>query len=122
MEKENIVLLRRIIHSEEFDLFYSSLAPAVKEKMDWNLMMIESIQIVSSKIVKKLVNTSFYELRVSVGNEYRVILFAIDKPNLMEAQKVLLLNGFVKKSTKDYKREIKIAQKLLNDYLDGNYE
>lgn len=28
-------------------------------------MLIESIQILSAKIVKKLVNTSFYELRVS---------------------------------------------------------
>jgi len=47
-------------------------------------------------------------------------LFAIDKTNLLEAEKVLLLNGFVKKSTKDYKREIKKAEKLLNDYIDGN--
>ena len=98
------------------------MKPAVQKKIDWNLMLIESIQILSVKIVKKLIDTSFYELRVSVDNEYRVILFAIDKPNLMEARKVLLLNGFIKKSTKDYKREIKIAQKLLKDYTDGNYE
>ncbi|WP_348722637.1 hypothetical protein [Parabacteroides goldsteinii] len=39
-----------------------------------------------------------------MDNEYRVILFAIDKPNLMEARKVLL-NGFIKKSTKNYKRD-----------------
>ena len=122
MKEENIVLLRNIVHSEEFDRFYSSMKPAVQKKIDWNLMLIESIQILSVKIVKKLIDTSFYELRVSVDNEYRVILFAIDKPNLMEARKVLLLNGFIKKSTKDYKREIKIAQKLLKDYTYGNYE
>lgn len=119
MKEENIVLLRRVVHSEEFQRFYSLLTPNVQKKLDWNIMLIESLPILSVKIVKKLVNTCFYELRVSQGSEYRVILFAIDKPNLLEARKVLLLNGFVKKSTKDYKKEIKIAEKLLNDYLDG---
>lgn len=120
MKEKDIVLLRRIVHTEEYDRFYSLLTPCAQKKIDWSLMLIESIQILSAKIVKKLVNTSFYELRVSQDNEYRIILFAIDKTNLLEAEKVLLLNGFVKKSTKDYKREIKKAEKLLNDYIDGN--
>lgn len=120
MKEKDIVLLRRIVHTEEYDRFYSLLTPGAQKKIDWSLMLIESIQILSAKIVKKLVNTSFYELRVSQDNEYRIILFAIDKANLLEAEKVLLLNGFVKKSTEDYKREIKKAEKLLNDYIDGN--
>ena len=54
-------------------------------------------------------------MRVSVGNEYRVIIFTIDSDNFIEANEVLLLNGFMKKSTKDYKAHIKIAEKIINE-------
>ena len=33
----------------------------------------------------------------------------------IEANEVLLLNGFMKKSTKDYKAHIKIAEKIINE-------
>ena len=36
------------------------------------------IKVVSTKFVKKLEGTDFYGMRISVGNEYRVILFTID--------------------------------------------
>ena len=48
-------------------------------------------------------------------NEYRVILFTIDHENFIEAEQVLLLNGFLKKSTKDYKKEIQKAQHILSN-------
>ena len=40
--------------------------------------IIADVKVVNSKLVKKLIDTDFYELRISVGNEYRVILFTID--------------------------------------------
>ena len=53
-------------------------------------------------------------MRVSVGmNAYRTILFTIDNDNINNAKKVILLNAFMKKSTKDYKKEIKTATKIL---------
>lgn len=69
------------------------------------------MKVVSTKFVKRLEGTYFYEMRISVNNEYRVILFTIDKENFIEAEQILLLNGFVKKSTKDYKKQISIADK-----------
>ena len=63
----------------------------------------------------KYVRTELYEMRVSVGNnEYRTILFAIDHENVMEAKNILLLNGFIKKDTKDYRKQIEIATTILN--------
>lgn len=59
-------------------------------------------------------SAEFDELRISVGNEYRVILFTIDHENFIEAERLLLLNGFMKKSTKDYKKEIQKAEQILN--------
>ena len=47
-------------------------------------------------------------------NEYRVILVAIDHENFIEARQVVLLNGFMKKSKKDYKKEIEKARQILN--------
>ena len=34
--------------------------------------------------------------------------------NFIEAEQILLLNGFIKKSTKDYKKEIQKAEQILN--------
>ena len=47
-------------------------------------------------------------------NEWRVILLTIDSESFIECESVLLLNGFIKKSTKDYRKEIMKAQKILN--------
>lgn len=53
-------------------------------------------------------------MRVSIGkNEYRSVLFAIDHDNVIESTRIILLNGFLKKSTKDYKREIDKAENIL---------
>ncbi|MBQ2446963.1 MAG: type II toxin-antitoxin system RelE/ParE family toxin [Bacteroidales bacterium] len=66
-------------------------------------------------MVKKLVNTDFYELRISINNEYRIILFTIDHESFIESTQIILLNGFVKKSSKDYKKEIERAKQILNN-------
>ena len=56
-------------------------------------------------------------MRISVDNEYRIILFAIDNNNFINATEIVLLNGFIKKSTTDYGNQIAIAQKLMEDFL-----
>lgn len=54
-------------------------------------------------------------MRVSVGNnEYRTVLFAIDQDNIVNATQVLLLNSFLKKSSKDYKQNILIAKHIID--------
>lgn len=106
--------MRNIIRSSEFDAFYHSLPASAQQKVLYALSVITEIRTVSAKLVKKLVGTDFYELRISVDNEYRVILFTIDHENFIEAEQILLLNGFMKKSTKDYKKEIAKAQRILN--------
>ncbi len=106
--------MRTMIRSTEFDEFYNSLPANVQNKVKYAMNVVAEIRVVNTKLVKKLVDTDFYELRVSVGNEYRVILFTIDHDNFIESEQILLLNGFMKKSTKDYKREIEKAKQILN--------
>ena len=56
----------------------------------------------------------------SVGsNEHRTIVFAIDSQSFMECKRVLFLNSFLKKSTKQYKGEIETARQIMNKYIGG---
>ncbi len=107
------------MRSAEFDEFYNSLPANVQNKVNYALNIIAVVKVVNTKLIKKLIDTNFYELRISVGNEfgneYRVVLFTIDHENFIEAEQILLLNGFMKKSTKDYKKEIKKAEQILNN-------
>lgn len=83
----------------------------MQTKFKYVIDVVTTVYDISTKFVKHLNNTDLYEMRVSVGsNEYRTILFAVDKPNIIEATKIILLNGFLKKSNKDYIKQIKIAQ------------
>lgn len=109
-----ICQMRTMIRSAEFDEFYNSLPVNVQNKVKYAMNVIAEIKVVNTKLVKKLIDTDFYELRISVGNEYRVILFTIDHENFIEAEQILLLNGFMKKSTKDYKKEIEKAEQILD--------
>ena len=81
--------------------------------------MIE-VQVVNSKFIKKLQSREFYELRIKSDNEYRIIIFAIDHKNFIECKNAVCLSGFQKKSTKDYKKELQKAQKILKEYLNEN--
>ena len=109
--------MRTMIRSTEFDEFYNSLPANVQNKVKYAMNIIADVKVVNTKLVKKLIDTEFYELHISIGNEYRVILFAIDHDNFIEAEQILLLNGFIKKSTKDYKKEIIKAEQILNSLL-----
>ena len=54
-------------------------------------------------------------MRVSVGaNEYRTVLFAIEHENFIEAKNIILLNAFLNKSSKDFRKQIELAENILN--------
>lgn len=108
--------VRVILRTTEFMRFYESLSPKVQTKFQYVMNVIASMYNVSTKFIKHLENTDLYEMRVSIGsNEYRTVLFAIDHDNFIEAKKVILLNGFLKKDNKDYRKQIDIALSILNN-------
>jgi len=108
---------RELIFSPEYTEFVQSTSPRTREKLRYAVVILETVPQIPTKFVKKLVNTDFYELRVSVDNEVRVILFSADNENINLATNVILLNGFVKKGTKDYDREIAKAINILRRVL-----
>ena len=111
-------IIRIIIRTPEFDEFYFSLSPKVQEKFNYVMNVVAKVYDVPTKFIKHLQNTELYEMRVSIGtNEYRTVLFAIDHSNIIQSTKVILLNGFLKKANKDYKKQIELADKILNKLL-----
>lgn len=108
---------RILIQSEEFLSYYNQLPANIRSKFDYAMNILRHIAVPNVKFVKNLVDTEYYEMRVSVGpNEYRTILFAIDNDNIVNATQVLLLNAFLKKSTKDYKRQLEIADAIIKRF------
>lgn len=113
---------RNLILSPAFKEFEQNANPRTREKLRYTIYILETVYLVPfypvpTKFVKKLVGTDFFELRVSVDNEILVILFAVDNDNINLATNVILLNGFVKKSTKDYDKEITKAINILRSVL-----
>ena len=114
--------IRKIIHADEFDEYYRSLDKRTVTKYDEAILYLETIYILSRKFVKKLedAETGIFEMRVSVGtNEHRTILFAIDHENIIQATNVILLNSFLKKDSKEYRKQIKKAINILNNLEYG---
>ncbi|MEG0498528.1 MAG: type II toxin-antitoxin system RelE/ParE family toxin [Alistipes sp.] len=105
---------REITHTVEFEAFYRTLDLRSRKKMAQVVDIIRCADVISTKFVKKLVDTEFYEVRISANNEYRVITLAVDNDNIMNATQIIFLNGFIKKSTKDYDSQIAKATTILN--------
>lgn len=97
--------------------FRQSLGQRALKKLDYCVVILQHEMPLSQKFVKKIIGSDLYELRISVENEIRVFLIAADNENINLATKIVALNGFVKKSTKDYEKQIKKAYNILNSIV-----
>ena len=111
--KEKII--RNIFYYRNYYLdFFNTLDFEVKQKFNWTLKLISTVDRVPVKYFKHIGDsTGLYEIRVEFrSNIYRVFSF-FDKGQL-----IILINGFQKKSQKTLKNEIEIAEKLKKQYFD----
>ena len=95
MKKNQLKTFKREIgiYKNYFIDFYNEQSIDIKKKIDWTILLIESMQIVPEKFLKHLTNTNgLWEIRVSAGNGIFRIFCFFDKGNL-----VVLLGGFQKK-------------------------
>ena len=109
--------MREIDITEKCLDFIDEQGERVSNKFFQLIEIIGEVKIIHANFVKKLKNTKFYELRIKAGGEYRVLIFAIDHLNFSECTQVVCLNGFMKKSNKDYVKAVKVAEKFLEEYL-----
>ena len=93
--------------------FYSSQEAKVQTKMEYVLDLVRFEQKIPMKFFKKLENTNgIYEVRIITSQKSIRILCFQDDGNL-----IVLTNGFIKKTQKTPKREIKLAEKMKKEYL-----
>lgn len=103
-----------IFFKNYFRSFYNEQTNEVKLKIDWTIDLIRQLQYVPQKYFKHIEGTDgLFEIRVdTAGNAYRIFSF-FDEGNL-----VVITNGFVKKTQKTPKDEIKRALRIKKEYFD----
>ena len=109
--------MRKIYLSKECEKYiFEESSDRVQTKFKYLMEILEEHKIVHSSFVEKLINTKYFELKIKAENQIRVIIFTIDNENFNEANQIILLNGFLKRTNKDYKKATKIADKLILKY------
>tara|TARA_R110002096_G_C14454714_1_gene711829 strand:- start:419 stop:757 length:339 start_codon:yes stop_codon:yes gene_type:complete len=107
------VIRKIIIYKDYFTKFYKSQDEKVRAKIGYALDLVRFERQVPKKFFKYLENTDgIYEVRVITAFKSIRILCFFDDGNL-----VVLANCFVKKTQKTSKKEIKLAEKIKEEYL-----
>lgn len=111
-------MTRKIIaYKDYFVKFYKSQDGKTQEKIEYVLDLVRFEKQVPNKFFKYLEETDgIYEVRVITTFISIRILCFFDKGEL-----VVLGNCFVKKSQKTPRKEIKIAEKLKQEYMNEKY-
>lgn len=91
--------------------FVESLNPTAKSKVSNTFDLLTEFGIkLGSPHVKKVFGTDLWELRILGGDSIRIFYIAAS------GRVFLMLHGFIKKSQKAPKKEIKIAVARLKEY------
>jgi phage-related protein len=78
----------------------------------WEILLLKNLGNKIRKPYSKHIDDGIFELRIkALSNIARVFSFFFDK------EKIILTNGFVKKSQKTPKKEIEKARKYKTDYI-----
>lgn len=102
-------------YENHFKDFYLKQSLVVRKKIDWTLLILKTTRIVPEKFLKHLTNTNgLWEVRISAGNAIFRIFCFFDDGNL-----IILLGGFQKKTQKTPINELKKAERLKQEYLEG---
>ncbi|MBR6054100.1 MAG: type II toxin-antitoxin system RelE/ParE family toxin [Bacteroidales bacterium] len=103
--------MRKIVtYGGYFEAFMETLTPEQQRKIKYGLLLLKSLDRLSSKFVKHI-EDGIFELRTEFeGNIFRTF-FIFDEDNL-----VVLFNGFRKKSQKTPRSEIAKAKRIKEAY------
>lgn len=101
-------------HGRHYLDFYEQQTAAVQKKIDYVLVLVQTVNQVPEKFLKHMTGTKgLYEIRVEVGSNIYRIFCCFDKGNL-----VILFNGFQKKTNKTPQGELEEAEKLMKEYFE----
>ncbi len=92
--------------------FYNPLDKKLKDKVDYVLQIIISVERISTKFFKHL-DDGIYEIRIEYKSDiYRIFSF------FDEGRLIILLHGIQKKSQKTPRKELDRAKKLRREYYE----
>ena len=92
--------------------FYNPLDKKLKDKVDYVLQIIISVERISTKFFKHL-DDGIYEIRIEYKSDiYRIFSF------FDEGRLIILLQGIHKKTKKTPRKEIDRARKLRTEYYE----
>ena len=113
-------MVRKIIaYKEDFVEFYKNQDKKVQLKIEYVFDLVRYEKKVPIKFFKFLNDTDgIYEIRVITTFKSIRILCFMDND---KCELVVLTNCFVKKTRKTPRKEIKLAQRLKNEYLNEKY-
>lgn len=104
-----------VFYKEYFEEFFETLNDKTKDKVDEVLYMISILERIPTKFFKKIKGIKeLYEIRIEYESNIYRIFCCLDKGKL-----VVLFNGFQKKSQKTPKKELRRAEKIMNEYFDN---
>lgn len=105
--------VRTVVYFKHYYLeFFAAQSAEVKEKLNWTMGLIETLERIPIKFFKHIEGTAgLYEIRVEVGTDiFRVFAF------FDEGRVVVAMNGFRKKTQKTPRNEIALALKIQAEY------
>ena len=92
--------------------FYNPLDKKLKDKVDYVLQIIISVERISTKFFKHL-DDGIYEIRIEYKSDiYRIFSF------FDEGKLIILLHGIQKKTQKTPSKELVRAKKLRREYYE----
>lgn len=102
------------LYKDYFKDFYLSQSDAVRNKINYCLNMVKTLDRVPTKILKYMEGTDgLYEIRIEMGSNIFRVFCCFDDGAL-----VILFNGFHKKTQKTPTREIAKALRLKKEYFE----
>ena len=92
--------------------FYNPLDKKLKDKVDYVLQIVISVERISTKFFKHI-DDGIYEIRIEYKSDiYRIFSF------FDEGRLIILLHGIQKKTQKTPRKELDRAKKLRREYYE----
>lgn len=102
------------LYKDYFRDFYLSQTDTVRNKINYCINMVKTLDRVPTRILKFIEGTNgLYEIRIEVGNNIFRVFCCFDDGAL-----VILFNGFQKKSQKTPPKEKEKALRIMKEYFN----
>ena len=93
--------------------FLDSLDLKMKAKMVKTIAFLQDVGTAAREPYSEYIDDGIFELRAKVGSDISRVMYFF-----FAGGKIILTNGFIKKTQKTPKNEIELAKKYRNDYLE----